>query len=232
VDARAWQVHTGEVVTHPCVHLTVQRSTGDPDIATVTGVQTRRFEQPLVGTGRVVGAQFTPAGFAAFTDRAMSTLADRRVPAGDLLGAGTHADLLALADVAEVDVAAALTRLEGLLVAREPRLHPHAGVVDEAVAFIVSDRSTTRVEQVAERLGVTTRTLQRRFERYLGVGPKWVIQRRRIHDALDEIENGGDPDWSDLAVRLGFADQAHFTNAFTEMVGHPPSRYARRPAAH
>jgi S-methylmethionine-dependent homocysteine/selenocysteine methylase len=61
--------------------------------------------------------------------------------------------------------------------------------------------------------------------RFLGVGPKWVIQRRRIHDALAEIEHGRAMDWSALALRLGFADQAHFVHAFTELVGRPPASY-------
>ena len=97
--------------------------------------------------------------------------------------------------------------------------------MDEAVARIVADPGVTRVEQVAAAVGVSTRTLQRRFERHLGVGPKWVIQRRRIHDALEAIERGEPADWSALAARLGFADQAHFVNQFTALVGRPPGRY-------
>jgi AraC-like DNA-binding protein len=93
---------------------------------------------------------------------------------------------------------------------------------------IVADTGVTRVEQVARHFGVSSRTLQRRFERFLGVGPKWVIQRRRIHDALEEIEHGRATDWSALALRLGFADQAHFVHAFTELVGQPPASYEGR----
>jgi AraC-like DNA-binding protein len=241
---------SGQVVTHPCLHLTVQRSSGQPDIATVTGVQTRRFERRLVGTGVVVGARFTPAGFSAFTDVALATLADRRTPAGDVLGPAAQDALLGLADVATREgVDAAWEGLEAVLLGLGPVLPAPAGVVDEAVELITADRSITRVELVADRLGVSSRTLQRRFERYLGVGPKWVIQRRRIHEALAEIERveaerpdgtatAGTAaaaqhvvDWSELAVRLGFADQAHFVNAFTELVGGPPTRYVRRPAA-
>jgi AraC-like DNA-binding protein len=32
-----------------------------------------------------------------------------------------------------------------------------------------------------------------------------------------------------LALRLGFADQAHFVHAFTEVVGQPPATYERVP---
>jgi AraC-like DNA-binding protein len=78
------------------------------------------------------------------------------------------------------------------------------------------------VDVLAAELGVTVRTLQRRFDRHLGVGPKWVLRRCRIQDALGVIEDGGEVDWAALAIELGFADQSHFTNAFTALVGAPP----------
>jgi AraC-like DNA-binding protein len=34
-------------------------------------------------------------------------------------------------------------------------------------------------------------------------------------------------DWADLAVELGFADQAHLIRAFTATVGTSPAAYAR-----
>jgi AraC-like DNA-binding protein len=34
-------------------------------------------------------------------------------------------------------------------------------------------------------------------------------------------------DWADLAIELGFADQAHLIRAFTATVGTSPAAYAR-----
>jgi AraC-like DNA-binding protein len=116
-------------------------------------------------------------------------------------------------------------RLSAALLSRAPVLADEAAFVDDAVDRIVADRSLTRVESLAAELAVSTRTLQRRFDALLGAGPKWVIQRRRMHDALAEITSGRAVDWTDLALRLGFADQAHFVNAFTAQVGRPPRAY-------
>jgi AraC-like DNA-binding protein len=118
--------------------------------------------------------------------------------------------------------------MEAVLRARRRPSAQGADLVDAAVDHIVAHAEVTRVVQVARHFGVSSRTLQRRFERFLGVGPKWVIQRRRIHEALDEIEHGRAMDWSALALRLGFADQAHFVHAFTELVGQPPASYEDR----
>jgi AraC-like DNA-binding protein len=227
-----WAVPPGEereqnVVTRPCVHLTVE-----PDQDRVTGVVTRCFRQVLAGEGRAVGVRFRPAGFSALYAGPLTRLTDQALPATAVVDEGDGdriaAELAAVRAAGEVDDAVAL--IERFVERHRGPRPGGAELVDEAVDHIEAHAGVTRVAEVAGHFGVSARTLQRRFERYLGVGPKWVIQRRRIHDALDEIEHGRDLDWSVLAVRLGFADQAHFVNAFTDIVGQPPSDYERTPA--
>jgi Helix-turn-helix domain len=66
------------------------------------------------------------------------------------------------------------------------------------------------------------------LEEYLvGIGPKWVIQRFRILDAVAAAHSGQVVDWAALARELGFSDQAHLTRAFRQVVGTPPASYRR-----
>lgn len=215
--------HEQAVVTHPCGHLTVEA--GD---VWVNGVVTRVFHRRLAGSGRVVGARLRPAGLSALTDVPPAMLTDRRVPGEQVLG-----DVSGLAAVAAArDVQAAMAAFGTWLAGRDPRRSEGAVLVDEAVALAAERRDLTRVDELAAELGVTVRTLQRRFDQHLGVGPKWVLRRCRIQDALATIEAGGDlsaVDWADLAIRLGYADQPHFVNSFTALVGVPPAEYTRRP---
>jgi AraC-like DNA-binding protein len=73
---------------------------------------------------------------------------------------------------------------------------------------------------------MTVRALQRLFAAYVGVGPKWIILRYRIHEALSRAEAAGPVDWAALAADLGYADQAHLVRDFTATVGVPPTTYA------
>ena len=41
------------------------------------------------------------------------------------------------------------------------------------------------------------------------------------------LAGAGSVDLAELAARLGYYDQAHFTRAFTSAVGMPPGAYAR-----
>ncbi len=117
--------------------------------------------------------------------------------------------------------------LDAALAAHAPQ--PPASYLDllELVSQMLDDRSLTRVEHVAARGGITVRSLQRLFGTYVGVGPKAVLARYRLHDALAAIDAGED-DLAGLAASLGWFDQAHFTRDFRAAVGTTPSAYLRQ----
>lgn len=57
-----------------------------------------------------------------------------------------------------------------------------------------------RVADVAARHHVSERTLQRLFSAYVGVGPKWVLQCYRLHEAVERLQGQGRVDWARLAL--------------------------------
>ena len=97
-----------------------------------------------------------------------------------------------------------------------------------AVARITADPGLRRVGQLAGACGIPERRLQRLFADYVGVSPKWVMRRARLHEAALRAESGAGVDWAALAADLGYADQAHLTRDFTATLGVPPAQYAAR----
>jgi AraC-like DNA-binding protein len=83
------------------------------------------------------------------------------------------------------------------------------------------------VAELAARHGVSQRTLQRLFRDHVGVGPKWVLKRYRMHEAAERIAAGEADDLGRLALDLGYFDQAHFTRDFGAQIGRSPAAYAR-----
>jgi AraC-like DNA-binding protein len=100
-------------------------------------------------------------------------------------------------------------------------------LVNRVVDQVVADRDVTRVADVTDRTGIGTRRLQRLFATYVGVPPKWVIRRARLHEAVERLDRGDEVDLAFLARELGYFDQAHFTRDFRSAVGRPPTAYAR-----
>ena len=185
----------------------------------VTGVCTRRFDVEVRGWGRVVGLRFRPGGLAALTGHPASAWTDRSVAASEVLPprAGRRAGrprprgrpATAWVEVAE----------RGLAALADERPDPRYDLLLDVVADMLADHSLLTVADVADRHAVTVRTLQRLFTHYVGVGPKWVLARYRLHDAVADLDAGWAGTLTDLAVRYGWYDQAHFTRDFTALVG-------------
>ena len=94
-------------------------------------------------------------------------------------------------------------------------------------ARIADDRTITRVDQIADQFTMPARQLQRLFREYVGVTPKWVIQRYRLIEAAERLAAGAVADFAGLALDLGYADQAHFIRDFKKIVGRAPAGFAR-----
>jgi AraC-like DNA-binding protein len=192
----------------------------------ITGVATRRFDVDVRGWGRVVGVRFRPGGLAALSGHPAAAWTDRTVPAVDALPVDLCARL------ADPDLAAspdewgavAEAGLLAMPAAADPRYDEVLDIVDDMLA----DRSLLTATEVAARHGVTLRTLQRLFTHYIGVGPKWVLARYRMHDVVTELDEGYAGTLTDLAHRYGWYDQAHFTGDFTALVGVTPGQYRDR----
>jgi AraC-like DNA-binding protein len=119
---------------------------------------------------------------------------------------------------------------EQLLLAQPAVSTPQVERVSELVAGIAADRNLTSVEALVQRTGLTKRGLQRLFNEYVGIGPKWVINRYRLHEAIAQLQTGAPVAWTELALALGYFDQAHFIRDFRQLVGRSPAEYWRAQA--
>jgi AraC-like DNA-binding protein len=81
------------------------------------------------------------------------------------------------------------------------------------------------VADLATRHHVSVRTVQRLFTQYVGIGPQWVMQRYRLHDALERLDRRQRHDWTRFALDLGYYDHAHFLRDFRSLVGVTPAVY-------
>jgi AraC-like DNA-binding protein len=193
----------------------------------VTGVCTRRFDVEVRGWGRVVGLRFRPGGLTALTGHPASAWTDRSVPATEVLPRALVAEL-ADPDLAHDGSAWAEAAEAGLAALADERSDPRYVLLLDVVADMLADHSLLTVADVADRHAVTVRTLQRLFTHYVGVGPKWVLARYRLHDAVADLDAGRPGTLTELAVRYGWYDQAHFARDFTALVGVTPGQYRDR----
>lgn len=229
-----WELPPGtsylsSTLPHPACNLSVERGirrdgVGD-DPVVVTGVVTSRFDVTISDAGWVYAAKFRPGGLAALTGAHARDLRDATVSASTVFDRATTDALRDLAGTSkgkavfdEVLGRVATTPADDYL------------LLLDVIAAMLADRSLLRVAEVEEHCGVGTRSLQRLFERYVGVTPKWVLSRYRVHDVVTDLDAGYGGSLADLAAKYGWFDQAHFTREFTDLVGVPPGEYVRQRA--
>jgi AraC-like DNA-binding protein len=220
-DLRGQPPHEQAILPHPNVNLAFEAAG-----AAVFGVDRKIFTRRLSGAGQALGVRFRPGGFRPFYSRSIVTMNDRVVPAIRVFGpAAEAAGAAVLADDADDD--AMIEAATGLLRGRRPAADPVVEQVAGLVGRITEDPELRRVAQLAEVSGLPERRLQRLFADYVGVSPKWVMRRARLHEVALRVEADGPAavDWAALAADLGYADQAHLSRDFTATLGVPPSRY-------
>ncbi len=224
----AWDVpepEVHEVLPHPSVHLVLEQGN-----SRVAGVPTGKFVRRLEGKGRVLGTKFRPGGFRPFLGRAVSSLTDHTFVVAEIFGPAAE-DLEARA-LACLDPVAGFEIVQDFLRGQSPSPDPTIELVGRIAERAATDREITRVDHLTQAFGLSARKLQRLFDDYVGVSPKWIIQRYRLHEAAERLAAGTVTDGATLAQDLGYADQAHFIRDFKRLVGRSPAEYARGYRAH
>jgi AraC-like DNA-binding protein len=226
----SWELRTpftGEALPHPAARIVLEERNGACH-AEVEGVCTSRSTKQRSGRGQIFGVQFRAATFQPLLGAPMQSLTNRVVPAVDVLGC--EVDAWARATLLEPTLEAKIARTEAFLRARLPGLPPEVERLRDLVERIAFDRTLCRVEHVADALGVDVRTLQRRFRRFVGAHPKWVIKGFRLHEAAEQLRAAQPPTLAALAAALGYADQAHFARDFRLVMGRTPGSFAPKQA--
>jgi len=220
-DLRGESPEQTETLPHPSVHM-VFESNGR---SRIIGPARQKCSTLLEGKGGVFSVKFTPAGFYPFVGVAVSRFADKTLRFCEVFG--THGDELDRAVLAQDADLSRIDVVESFLRSRLPEMDENVSRVSKIVYEVAKERGIVRVQDLVDRHGLNKRMLQRLFERYVGVSPKWVIQRYRLHEVAERLAEGEVVDGTRMAFDLGYFDQAHFIKDFKAIVGKTPAEYAK-----
>jgi AraC-like DNA-binding protein len=215
---------TQSTLQHPVCLVVVSNT-----YARFYGVTRGRSSVTLEGDGWAVGTMLTPAAGRLLLGRSVAEVTDTWVDLRDLQADTTLAD-----DVraemqrdphAPAAHLAAIAHVESWLATHLP-VDTAGHLVNRLVARLGEQPEITRVDELAREAGLSERSLQRLVEQRIGLSPKWLLQRRRLHDAVEALKAGRGT-LAEMAAALGYADQAHFTHDFRTVTGMTPGDYLK-----
>ncbi len=104
------------------------------------------------------------------------------------------------------------------------RTRPAEPAISRAAALLRRNPQL-RVRQLAARFDISERQLLRGFNAMFGMGTKQFARVARLEGVMAARACGAT--WADAAYQLGYSDQAHMINEFTEIVGVSPAELLR-----
>ena len=137
----------------------------------------------------------------------------------------------AIAELADESVRASYGSSDGRRRRRHVNAVRHRRDLAEATKVAINRHldAPPSLRTLAGALGCSPFHLSRSFHRVEGLSLREYVRRLRARVAAHHLARGSS-DLTELALRLGYTDHSHFTNAFRREWGHPPSQFRSRHA--
>lgn len=227
-----WSVPAGQEAPQNVLQYPVCLLVVSGEYARLYGVVSGMSTTTLTGEGWAVGATCTPAAGFLIAQAPIAAYTDRFVDLSEVLGVDGERLVDRVRAAMAVDPASAgshrvAMEAFGDALRRFLPIDPEGDLVNRLVEFVESNRDVTRVAQVCAAFGLSERSLQRLVHRRLGLTPKWLIQRRRLHDAAEHLRDRPTT-ISEVAAVLGYADQPHFARDFSRVTSMTPGEFVAR----
>jgi AraC-like DNA-binding protein len=190
--------------------------------AVIGGARSAPFVRDIAAPAISIGAQLQPGAARLLFGVPANELAEHHTRLGDVWGPA--------ADEARTRILEAQTpegrldQLEAILAARLPRVRALHPAIANALEHC---DATPRIDALVDASGYSHRRFIALFREAVGLTPKRYARVRRFQAALARLESEPQARWADLAMDLGYSDQAHFAREFREFSGLTPQEYRR-----
>lgn len=166
--------------------------------------------------------QFKPQGAYPYLHIQMDKIAEKIVPAEEILGK----KILQLRD----KLITATTHEEKFKLAEawlNDQYDNERKAPDELVEVIteLQREPAANLEQVKQSFPNSQKHLIDLFKKHVGITPKYYQRIMRFNDILQRIQNKEQIKWTDVAYSCGYTDQSHFIKEFRHFSGFNPQEF-------
>ncbi|OBX25127.1 helix-turn-helix protein [Gelidibacter algens] len=121
-----------------------------------------------------------------------------------------------------------ISKLNGFL---EKRLLPQTNLidyVDYTIQHMKSHNGNLSIKGLEQKLGISTRQLERLFRSKIGLSPKEMSKLIRLNAAFSSLRAEPEISLTKLSYEAGYYDQSHFSRDFKNIAGISPTKLFSR----
>jgi AraC-like DNA-binding protein len=121
-----------------------------------------------------------------------------------------------------------ISLLTDFLTAQLETKRPKDELIEASLDLIQQNIVGINVKSLLERLNISERQFERRFNQAVGISPQSYIRVKRFNEAVRLIKNGRYEKLTDIAYALNFYDQSHLIRDINTFSGGTPKNISRR----
>ncbi|TGL75659.1 AraC family transcriptional regulator [Leptospira jelokensis] len=93
---------------------------------------------------------------------------------------------------------------------------------------ILESNGNSEIKTIANSIGMSERTLQRKFQQYVGLTPKQFATIIRFQSSLQEMKGNQNLKLTEIAYENGYSDQSHFIRQFKSFTKEKPFQFREK----
>lgn len=187
------------------------------------GQQSKRFQLPYSGSVRSIGIRFFPFGAYPIFKIPIHEITGLILSLNEIFG-NTFNDLSDL--IFSLSAKEAIEVLEKFLLKKLLANGLDIEQVKYAAEFLYSKNGHVRIDLLADKVNVSPRTMERRFESITGLSPKSLARIFRFNKVKNELTLDPFKDLTSLCYEYNYFDQSHFTKDFKQIAMLTPTEFA------
>jgi AraC-like DNA-binding protein len=189
----------------------------------VFGQISNYLEIAPTGVSAIFSVRFHPDGFVPFINLPLFQIEDRAVPLAELFG--NEGIALSEAVLTAPDAQSRMMLIEQFLLSRLQTPQTADRITKDCVEVMLLSQGQLSVDDVADKLQVNRRQLERKFSSAIGMSPKQLLRVIRLQAAIKMLEKKQFTSLTSLAYENGYFDQAHFIKDFKDFTGVSPKQF-------
>ena len=192
----------------------------DRERISVIGSMTKPIHVQQTGRIDLLGVRFNPGGLAEFISYDWRELTDCTACFENFSAIPNELNVDLLADL---NTESRIQKIEQYFLQnlQEARKDPFRVSIQE----ILISKGRVKVGTLGRQLGISPKTMHRKFTNRVGLSPKQLINIVRFRAIKEHLEYNAQSSLIEIADHFGFTDSAHLTHSFKQFAGISPTRF-------